>query len=112
MTFKNFFVKGGRMMFSKRLFIVLALLLILLITIGSGVDFPTRPVQIIVPWSAGGATDVLFRAIASVFPKYANGQPLVVNNIPGGGAVPGIMEFLKGKARWLYSSFLCSSYFN
>ncbi len=84
-------------MFSKKLLATIALVLIFLITVGSGIDFPTRPVQIIVPWSAGGATDVLFRAIASVFPKYANGQPLVVNNIPGGGAVPGTMEFLRAK---------------
>lgn len=60
-------------------------------------DFPTKPVQIIVPWSAGGATDLIFRAIASVFPKYANGQPLVINNIPSAGAVTGVTEFLKAK---------------
>lgn len=60
-------------------------------------SFPTKPVTIIVPWSAGGATDILFRLIAEVFPKYANGQPLVIKNIPGGGAVPGTLEFLKSK---------------
>uniref|UniRef100_A0A7C3RPZ5 Tripartite tricarboxylate transporter substrate binding protein n=1 Tax=Dictyoglomus thermophilum TaxID=14 RepID=A0A7C3RPZ5_DICTH len=80
-----------------RTFIAISLFLLLLLNIGTSVDYPRRPVQIIVPWSAGGATDVLFRAIASVFPKYANGQPLVVNNIPGGGAVPGTIEFLRAK---------------
>lgn len=76
---------------------LLALLLIGVLALAQ-VNFPTRPVTIIVPWSAGGATDLLFRAIASVFPKYANGQPLVVNNIPGAGAVTGTMEFLKAPA--------------
>ncbi|AEH51090.1 tripartite tricarboxylate transporter substrate binding protein [Pseudothermotoga thermarum] len=60
-------------------------------------QFPTKPVEIIIPWSAGGATDLIFRAIAAVFPKYANGQPLVIRNIPGAGAVTGTMEFLKAK---------------
>ncbi len=60
-------------------------------------QFPTKPVEIIVPWSAGGATDLIFRAIGAVFPKYANGQPLIVKNIPGAGAVTGTMEFLKAK---------------
>ncbi|ABV34012.1 tripartite tricarboxylate transporter substrate binding protein [Pseudothermotoga lettingae] len=77
---------------------LLALVTIMLITLVAFAEtFPSRPVQIIVPWSAGGATDVLFRAVASVFPKYANGQPLVINNIPGAGAVTGVMEFLKAK---------------
>lgn len=76
------------------------LLLLLITLIASSIQaqvYPTKPVQIIVPWTAGGATDVLFRAIAQVFPKYSKGQPFVVNNIPGGGAVPGTMEFLKAQ---------------
>lgn len=84
-------------MYLRKLGVFLSIVTLLLITFGTSLDFPKRPVQIIVPWSAGGATDVLFRAIASVFPKYANGQPLVVNNIPGGGAVPGTMEFLRAR---------------
>ena len=63
----------------------------------SAAAFPTKQVEVIVPWSAGGATDVLFRAIANVFPKHANGQPMVIKNIPGGGAVTGTMEFVKSK---------------
>lgn len=72
---------------------------VMLLFAGAGycADFPTKPVTIIVPWSAGGATDVLFRAVAAVFPKYSGGHPLVVANLPGGGAVPGTMEFLRAK---------------
>lgn len=81
----------------RKISIILAISLFILLSVGGAVGYPERPVTIIVPWSAGGATDVLFRAIAAVFPKYANGQPLVVNNIPGGGAVPGTMEFLRAK---------------
>jgi len=77
--------------------LIAVLLGVVFCSIALGADFPTRPVTIIVPYSAGGATDLIFRAVASVFPKYSNGQPLVVNNIPGAGAVTGVMEFLKAK---------------
>lgn len=59
--------------------------------------YPTKSVEIIVPWGAGGATDVVFRAIGTVFPKYANNQQLVIKNIPGGGAAIGYTEALKAK---------------
>lgn len=59
--------------------------------------FPTKAIEVIIPWSAGGATDVLFRAIGSVMPKYAGNQQLVVKNIPGGGAAIGYNEALKAK---------------
>ncbi len=59
--------------------------------------YPTKSVEIIVPWAAGGATDVLFRAIGSVYPKYANNQQLVVKNVPGGGAAIGYTEATKAK---------------
>ena len=28
-------------------------------------EFPTKEVQIIIPWAAGGATDLIFRALAT-----------------------------------------------
>jgi len=59
--------------------------------------YPSRPVEIIVAWAAGGATDVLFRAIGAVFPRHANGQQLIVKNIPGGGAAIGYAEAMKAK---------------
>jgi len=59
--------------------------------------YPSKPVEIIVSWAAGGATDVLFRAVGAVFPKYANNQQLIVKNIPGGGAAIGYTEAMKAK---------------
>jgi tripartite-type tricarboxylate transporter receptor subunit TctC len=59
--------------------------------------YPSKPVEIIVSWAAGGATDVLFRAVGAVFPKYANNQPLIVKNVPGGGAAIGYTEAMKSK---------------
>lgn len=60
-------------------------------------DYPNRPVTMIVGWAVGGASDLLARASAQFFPKYANNQPLVVQNIPGSGGVPAVMEFTKAK---------------
>ncbi|MCL4515520.1 MAG: tripartite tricarboxylate transporter substrate binding protein [Firmicutes bacterium] len=50
--------------------------------------YPSKPIELIVPYSAGGSTDVLARAIAKVAPKYFD-VPLVVVNKAGGGAIPG-----------------------
>ncbi len=59
--------------------------------------YPTKAVEIIVSWEAGGATDVLFRALGNAFPRYANNQQLIVKNVPGGGSAIGYMEATKYK---------------
>jgi tripartite-type tricarboxylate transporter receptor subunit TctC len=59
--------------------------------------FPTKPVEATVAWAAGGGADLVFRAMAAVFPKYANGQPLIIKNVPGAAGVPGIAEFMRAK---------------
>ena len=47
-------------------------------------EFPSKEVQIIIPWAAGGATDLIFRALAATAGKYL-GKAVVVVNRPGGG---------------------------
>jgi len=83
----------------KRLILIILFLFMLLsISVYSAEEvYPTKEVTVIVPWSAGGATDLLFRAIAKYFPKYANGKQLLVNNVPGGGAAIGYGEGAKAK---------------
>ena len=54
----------------------------------SAADYPDKPIQIIVPWGAGGRTDINARMFASVAPKYL-GQPVMVVNKAGGGSVIG-----------------------
>lgn len=49
-----------------------------------GKEFPTRPVEIMVPYTAGSTMDLLARLIANTAPKYL-GQPVVVVNKPGAG---------------------------
>ena len=47
------------------------------------VKYPERPIQLIVPYSPGGATDLGARALANSLPKYL-GQPIMVINKAGG----------------------------
>ena len=51
-------------------------------------DFPARPLTLIVPWPAGGTTDVGMRALASATEKHL-GQPIVIENRPGGSGTLG-----------------------
>ncbi|MBE9638575.1 tripartite tricarboxylate transporter substrate binding protein [Salipiger pacificus] len=47
-------------------------------------DFPARPIQVVVPYSAGGSTDLSVRVVADAFERLFDGQ-MVVRNQPGGG---------------------------
>ncbi len=51
-------------------------------------DFPTKPVTLIVPWTAGGSTDVVLRTLAETTAKHL-GQPIIIENKPGGGGTVG-----------------------
>ena len=50
--------------------------------------YPVRPVKIIVPYSAGGGTDVVTRVLAQRLSE-SMGQPFVVDNRPGADATIG-----------------------
>jgi tripartite-type tricarboxylate transporter receptor subunit TctC len=52
-------------------------------------EFPARPVTLVVPWPAGGPTDVAVRAVADGAQKHL-GQPIVIDNKGGGGGTVGI----------------------
>lgn len=46
--------------------------------------FPTRPISVVVPFAAGGPTDVISRLVAEGMSR-ALGQPVVVENVTGAG---------------------------
>ncbi len=77
--------------------LALVLLLCAAVFVPAQARFPTRPVEAVVGWAAGGGADLVFRAMAALFPKYANGQPLVIKNVPGAAGVPGIVEFMRAR---------------
>ena len=55
---------------------------------GSGQAFPTKPIRIVVPFPAGGTTDVVARLVAQRMSE-AMGQPVVVDNRGGAGGALG-----------------------
>jgi tripartite-type tricarboxylate transporter receptor subunit TctC len=56
--------------------------------------WPSKAVRIVVPFAAGGTTDILARALAPELQK-AFGQPFVVDNKPGAGGNTGAAEVAK-----------------
>lgn len=59
-----------------------------------GQDYPTKPVEIVVPFVPGGGTDLIARLIADYLGKKW-GQPILVVNKPGGGGIIGARAALK-----------------
>lgn len=56
--------------------------------------YPARPIRIVIPFSAGGATDVVFR-ILSPYLSENLGQTVLIDNRPGGAAIIGMDLALK-----------------
>ena len=58
--------------------------------------YPTRPVTIVVPFAAGGPTDIIARIVAEYYSK-AFGQQFVVENVAGAGGTTGITRGAQAK---------------
>ena len=54
-------------------------------------DYPNKPLTMIVPFSAGGRTDVIGRIVGQHLPKHL-GKPVAVVNKPGASSVLGSQE--------------------
>ena len=54
----------------------------------AGASYPARPIRMIVPFPAGGATDILARALSQKLGEKI-GQPVIVDNRPGAGGTIG-----------------------
>jgi len=59
--------------------------------------YPSKPITFIVPWGAGGMTDVSARLLSEKF-KAALGQPVLVVNKPGANGTIGLRYGLSQKA--------------
>lgn len=76
----------------KKVALVLcALMVAVFASTAMAADFPAKNVKLIVPFSAGGGTDAVARAVANIAEKYL-GQPVVVINKTGGSGAVGMTE--------------------
>ena len=66
----------------------------LLISGANAQDFPSRPIRVVVPYSAERSSDGPMRVIAQEMSKQL-GQQMVVENKPGQGAMLGSAEVVK-----------------
>ncbi len=60
-------------------------------------EYPSKPIELIVPVAAGGGTDIVGRAFAEVGKKYLPQQPMVVVNKPGASGAIGTAELINAK---------------
>ena len=63
---------------------------------GQAADFPNKPITLIVPYPAGGATDLVIRPLGEAAKKFL-GQPVVVENRSGGGGAVGVGSIIGKK---------------
>jgi tripartite-type tricarboxylate transporter receptor subunit TctC len=61
---------------------------LLLALVAQAQQFPSKPVTLIVPWPAGGSTDIYFRKLGEITVRHL-GQPIVIENRPGGSGMNG-----------------------
>lgn len=73
-------------------------------------DYPSRPIRLVVPFTAGGGTDILGRLIAERLQERLK-QPVLVDNKPGANTVIGT-EFVAKAAPDGYTIGLMSSSFS
>lgn len=71
-----------------------ALVLALGVAGAAAQDYPTKPIRIVVPFAAGGSTDTTARIMGEGMSKVL-GQPVVIENKPGGLGIIAIEEMAR-----------------
>ena len=62
----------------------------------AAVQYPVKPIELVVPFAAGGGTDAVGRAIAASLKEILK-QEVVVSNKTGGGGSVGMIDGLNAK---------------
>jgi tripartite-type tricarboxylate transporter receptor subunit TctC len=78
---------------------ILALWIAMLASSAAGAQeaYPTRQIAIIAPFPAGGSTDLVARVLSDGL-RHKLGQPVIVENKPGGTGIIGTREVVKAAA--------------
>src|SRR5215217_1108253 len=70
-------------------------------------EWPTRPIRVVIGFGAGGGTDIVGRIIAQPLSEVL-GQPVIIENKPGGGGLTGAESVAKGPKDG-YTAFFMNS---
>ena len=77
--------------------VLLALLMTFILgAVATAQEFPTKAIELVLPFGPGGSHDLTARAVASVAHQYL-GQPLLVVLKPGGGGAVGSQHVIRAK---------------
>jgi tripartite-type tricarboxylate transporter receptor subunit TctC len=60
--------------------------------------YPAQPIRMVIPFAAGGATDVLARDVAKAMQPHVGSQPFVIENVGGGAGVPALNAVVRANA--------------
>jgi tripartite-type tricarboxylate transporter receptor subunit TctC len=84
----------------RNVFLLAALAIVsLLMAVGpclGAEKYPTKPIQVIVPYAPGGSSDVLARTVEKFWTKYSP-QPMIIVGKPGAGGVLGTEYVVRAK---------------
>jgi tripartite-type tricarboxylate transporter receptor subunit TctC len=85
---------------THRLGTLISLLLLAVCILGAAPaaaqDYPKGPIQLVVPFSSGGATDIFWRTLGENFSKNIK-VPIAIVNKPGGGGIVGMSTVVNAK---------------
>ena len=70
---------------------------VLLSPLPAAADYPTKPIELVVPWAAGGRADIIMRLFAASAGKHLS-QPIVVINKPGASGATGTIAVMNAAA--------------
>jgi tripartite-type tricarboxylate transporter receptor subunit TctC len=73
----------------RRLVAAIAVVLLAGMAVARAADYPNRPITLVIPYAAGGTTDVIGRIIAEGL-RSRLGQPVILLNKPGGSGQLGL----------------------
>ncbi len=80
----------------KRAVLLASLAIVISAAVALAQEFPTKPIELVIPYAAGGSHDLTARALTSVAHQYI-GQPMLVVLKPGGGGAVGSQAAIRAK---------------